>query len=189
MLSKYSSTSGRLPSSSLRRCRHRRPPYPLHQHEALRSCRSCPWRHLQHTANQWRVRHAQRATVQDFLRTENAVAVSEFVEVESGRRSDRPQLALAIAACRIHGALLVESRLDRLSRDSFFVLGLKNAGIDFAACDMPLANRLTISTIAAVAEEEARLVSVRTRAALQAAKARGAKLGNPSQGGIRTAWR
>ena len=104
-------------------------------------------------------------------------AVKEYVEVESGKRADRPALGEAIKACRLYAAKLVIAKLDRLSRDAHFLLGLEKAGVDFVAADMPNANRLTVGIMAMVAEEERRMISARTKAALQAAKARGTKLG------------
>ena len=120
---------------------------------------------------------AQRAAVATYLNGGNWKLVKEFTEVESGKRSDRPQLQAALDACRMFGAKLVIAKLDRLSRDAHFLLGLEKAGVDFVAADMPNANRLTIGIMAMVAEEERRMVSARTTAALQAAKARGVKLG------------
>ncbi|SHG81258.1 recombinase family protein [Bradyrhizobium erythrophlei] len=120
---------------------------------------------------------AQRTSVADFLNGGQWKLIKEFVEVESGKRADRPQLEAALAACRLHGAKLVIAKLDRLSRDAHFLLGLDKAGVDFLAADMPNANRLTVGIMAMVAEEERRMISGRTKAALAAAKARGTKLG------------
>jgi DNA invertase Pin-like site-specific DNA recombinase len=120
---------------------------------------------------------AQRAAVADYLNGGNWKLVDEFVEVESGKRSDREKLAEALQACRVHGAKLVIAKLDRLSRDAHFLLGLDKAGVDFVAADMPNANRLTVGIMAMVAEEERRLISKRTKDALAAAKKRGQKLG------------
>jgi DNA invertase Pin-like site-specific DNA recombinase len=120
---------------------------------------------------------AQRTSVTDFLNGGRWKLIKEFVEVESGKRADRPQLEAALAACRLHGAKLVIAKLDRLSRDAHFLLGLDKAGVDFVAADMPNANRLTVGIMAMVAEEERRMISARTKAALAAAKARGTKLG------------
>jgi DNA invertase Pin-like site-specific DNA recombinase len=101
----------------------------------------------------------------------------EFTEVESGKRADRPQLAAALAACRLRGAKLVIAKLDRLARNVAFVSNLMEAGVDFVAVDFPQANRLTVHILAAVAEHEAKMISERTKAALAAARARGLKLG------------
>jgi DNA invertase Pin-like site-specific DNA recombinase len=120
---------------------------------------------------------AQRTSVSDFLNGGRWKLLKEFVEVESGKHADRPQLDAALAACRLHGAKLVIAKLDRLSRDAHFLLGLDKAGVDFVAADMPNANRLTVGIMAMVAEEERRMISARTKAALAAAKARGTKLG------------
>lgn len=120
---------------------------------------------------------AQRVAVETYLNGGDWKLVKEFTEVESGKRSDRPQLQAALDACRMFGAKLVIAKLDRLSRDAHFLLGLEKAGVDFVAADMPNANRLTIGIMAMVADEERRMISARTKAALQAAKARGVKLG------------
>jgi DNA invertase Pin-like site-specific DNA recombinase len=123
---------------------------------------------------------AQRAAVEGWLNGGRWQLVKEFVEVESGKRADnRPALALAFDACRAFNAKLVISRLDRLSRDAHFLLGLEQAGVEFIAVDMPHANRLTVGIMALVAEEERRAISARTKAALAAAKVRGTKLGKP----------
>ncbi|UWU81512.1 recombinase family protein [Bradyrhizobium huanghuaihaiense] len=118
---------------------------------------------------------AQRQAVAAYLTGRKPLA--EFLEVESGRKSDRPMLAQALAACRVHRAVLVIAKLDRLARNVSFVSALMDSGVEFVACDFPQANRLTIHILAAVAENETRLISERTRAALAAAKARGRTLG------------
>lgn len=122
---------------------------------------------------------AQRAAVQAHAAAAGVTIVAEFVEVESGKRDDRPQLAAALAACRLHHAQLVIAKLDRLARSVAFIANLMDSGADFVACDMPMANRLSIHILAAVAEHEREMISQRTKAALAAAKARGARLGNP----------
>lgn len=120
---------------------------------------------------------AQRASVAGFLNGGKWELVEEFVEVESGRKNDRAALDKAIAACRLYGAKLVIAKLDRLSRDAHFLLSLGKAGVEFVAADMPHANKLTVGIMAMVAEQEAEMISVRTKAALAAAKARGTVLG------------
>jgi len=120
---------------------------------------------------------AQQKAVADFLNGGKSSLIKEYTEVESGKINSRPQLAEAIQNCRAYGAKLVIAKLDRLSRDAHFLLGLEEAGIDFVAADMPNANRLTVGIMAMVAEEERRMISKRTKDALAAAKARGTKLG------------
>jgi DNA invertase Pin-like site-specific DNA recombinase len=120
---------------------------------------------------------AQKAAVRAFLDGKGWPPLAEFVEIESGKRADRPELAKAMAACRLYGATLVIAKLDRLSRNAAFLLALRDAGVEFVACDLPDANRLTVGIMAMVAEDEAERISARTKAALQAAKARGTKLG------------
>jgi len=122
---------------------------------------------------------AQRAAVQAHVAGAHGAVAAEFVEVESGRKKDRPQLAAALVAARAHRAILVIAKLDRLARNVHFVSGLMESGVEFVAADMPTVNRLTVHILAAVAEEEARMISARTKAALAAAKARGIRLGNP----------
>jgi len=95
---------------------------------------------------------AQRAAVAAYLMGFGATPLAEFVEVESGKRDDRPQLARALAECRVRKATLIIAKLDRLARDAHFLLGLQRSGIAFTAADMPNANRLTVGIMAMVAE-------------------------------------
>jgi DNA invertase Pin-like site-specific DNA recombinase len=122
---------------------------------------------------------AQRKAVEDYLNGGRWKLVGEFTEVESGKRSDRPELEKALAACRKHKAKLVIAKLDRLSRNVHFISGLMERKVDFVACDMPSANAFMINVYAAVAQEERRMISDRTKAGLAAAKERGVKLGGP----------
>lgn len=123
---------------------------------------------------------AQRAAVEGYALGGGHRIVAEYVEVESGKKADRPQLAAALAACRLHRATLCIAKLDRLSRQLVVVANLIEAGVDFVAVDNPNANRLTIHLLAAIAEHEREMISQRTKAALAAAKARGVRLGNPN---------
>jgi DNA invertase Pin-like site-specific DNA recombinase len=105
--------------------------------------------------------------------------IAEFTEVESGKRNDRPELEKALASCKKQKAKLVIAKLDRLSRNLAFIAALMDSGVEFIAVDNPHANKLTIHILAAVAQHEREIISARTSAALQAAKARGKRLGNP----------
>lgn len=120
---------------------------------------------------------AQQAAVRAYLNGGNWQLSGEFTEVESGKRKNRPQLAAALALCKKQKATLVIAKLDRLARNLHFISGLMEAHINFVAVDMPTANRLTVHILAAVAEEEARAISARTKAALASAKERGIVLG------------
>jgi DNA invertase Pin-like site-specific DNA recombinase len=123
---------------------------------------------------------AQRASVMNYLNGGTWELVGEFVEVESGKRSDRPKLTEALQACRKQKAKLVIAKLDRLSRNLAFIAALMESGIEFLAVDNPHANKLTVHILAAVAQHEREAISERTKDALRAAKARGTKLGNPN---------
>ncbi|MGK7864558.1 recombinase family protein [Falsiroseomonas sp. E2-1-a4] len=125
---------------------------------------------------------AQQAAIQAFLRPSDRLLAPIYVETESGRDNDRPELAKALDRCRATGAILLIAKLDRLSRDAHFLLGLQKAGVEFVAADMPHANRLTVGIMGLVAEEEAKAISSRTKAALAAAKARGKTLGGVRPG-------
>lgn len=119
----------------------------------------------------------QKAAVDAFARMSGGTIVRSYQEVESGKRKDRPELAKALAHAKRAGAVLCIAKLDRLARNVAFVSNLMESGVDFVACDQPHANRLTIHILSAVAEDEAKRISDRTKAALAAYKARGGKLG------------
>jgi DNA invertase Pin-like site-specific DNA recombinase len=120
---------------------------------------------------------AQKQAVRTYLDGGKWRLVGEFKETESGKRNDRPELAKALALCRVHGATLIIAKLDRLARNVHFISGLMESKVEFTAVDFPTANRLTVHILAAVAEHEAQMISERTKAALAAAKARGVLLG------------
>lgn len=119
---------------------------------------------------------AQREAVRRFVREGDKVAAT-FTEVESGRNSERPQLATAMAHARKIGAKVLIAKLDRLSRDVEFVARLLKSDVRIIAADMPDADLFRLHLEAVIAEEEARKISARTKAALAAAKARGVVLG------------
>jgi DNA invertase Pin-like site-specific DNA recombinase len=119
----------------------------------------------------------QESAVQQFAKSNGFKIIAAYTEVESGKRSDRTQLANALGHAKRSKARLVVAKLDRLARNVAFTSALMESGVDFVACDNPHANRLTIHILAAVAEHEARQTSERTKTALAAYKARGGKLG------------
>jgi DNA invertase Pin-like site-specific DNA recombinase len=121
---------------------------------------------------------AQRAAVQAFV-TDSAQLLTEYVEIESGKKNQRPQLLAAIAEARRLGATLLIAKLDRLSRNAGFIFALRDSGVDFVCCDMPDANTLTVGLFAVIAQHERETISKRTKDALVAKKARGAQLGSP----------
>jgi len=121
---------------------------------------------------------AQRETVARFTGSHDVVG--HYTEVESGGKDARPILAQAIERAQTEDATLLIAKLDRLSRDAAFIMTLRNTGVRFVCCDMPEANTLTIGIMAVMAQHEREIGQRRTREGLQAAKARGVVLGNPS---------
>ncbi|NYS26380.1 recombinase family protein [Rhodobacteraceae bacterium 2376] len=119
---------------------------------------------------------AQRKAVADYVLGKGEI-FAEFVEIESGKKNDRPQLARALAEAKRIGGVLLIAKLDRLARNVAFIANLLESGVEIAAADMPEANRFLLHVMAAVAEHEARMISDRTRAALAAARERGVALG------------
>jgi DNA invertase Pin-like site-specific DNA recombinase len=110
----------------------------------------------------------QTAAVQAFAKGEGSSILRAYQEIETGKRADRPELLKALADCKRSRATLVIAKFDRLSRNVAFLANLLESGVDFVACDNPHANRMTVHILAAVAENEAKLISERTRAALAA---------------------
>jgi DNA invertase Pin-like site-specific DNA recombinase len=128
---------------------------------------------------------AQQDAVQTRLNGGPWSLVGEFIEVESGRKAQRPQLLAALATCKREKAKLVVAKLDRLTRNVRFMLTLLDSGVDVLFCDLPEVSgamgRFLLTTMASTAELEAGLVSERTKAALAVAKGRGRKLGTYGQ--------
>lgn len=113
---------------------------------------------------------AQRSSVSRYLAGAGQLT-AEFTEIESGKSHlNRPQLKLAIEACKRQRAKLIIAKLDRLARNVHFISGLMESGVEFCAVDMPSANKLTIHIMAAMAEHEREMISARTKAALDAAR-------------------
>jgi DNA invertase Pin-like site-specific DNA recombinase len=135
---------------------------------------------------------AQRKAVEDRLNGGGWKLVASFTEVESGRRKRRPELEKALAFAKKHKAKLIVSRLDRLTRDTRFLLALLDSGVEPVFCDLPTIpgamGKMVLTVMVAVAELEAGLIGERTSLALAAAKRRGVsrrgeplRLGNPEQ--------
>ena len=123
---------------------------------------------------------AQIASVNSYARTGAHNIIASYQEVETGKRSDRPQLRRALAHARRARAVLIIAKLDRIARNVHFLSGLMESKVDFVCCDMPSANPLTLHIMAAVAEDEAKRISARTKDAMAAYKARGGVLGTPA---------
>jgi DNA invertase Pin-like site-specific DNA recombinase len=128
---------------------------------------------------------AQRAAVARFAESEGFVLSAEFVEVETGKGADaldrRPQLAAALASGRTGKCPVIVAKLDRLSRDVAFVAGLMAQRVPFIVAELGAdADPFMLHLYAALAEKERKLIGERTRAALAARKAQGARLGNRS---------
>jgi DNA invertase Pin-like site-specific DNA recombinase len=120
---------------------------------------------------------AQRKAVTDWLEGCNWTMIAEFTEIESGKKSDRPELEKALRECKRRGATLVIARLDRLARNVHFISGLMERKVPFVAVEFPDATPVMLHIHAAMAEHERKLISERTKAGLERAKARGVKLG------------
>lgn len=121
---------------------------------------------------------AQRTDVSKFI-LKGGELISEFQDVESGKKNDRPNLIRAIEECKKQGATLLIAKLDRLSRNASFIFTLKDAKVDFVCCDMPNANTVTIGIMAVLAQDERERISHTTKSALAELKTKGIKLGSP----------
>lgn len=125
---------------------------------------------------------AQVRDVECFSQRRGGAVIDEYTEVESGSNNTRPKLWAAIAKCRVTGATLVVAKLDRLTRSLRLICDLEEGNVDFICCDNPNATPLTIHLLAAVAQDELRRISERTKAGLASAKLRGVKLGSARPG-------
>ena len=123
---------------------------------------------------------AQRASVESLCKARGYRLTGSYQDIESGKHNARPGLAAALATTKSAEAVLIIAKLDRLSRNASFTMALRDSGVDFIAADLPDANTLTIGILASVAQAEREAISTRTKAALEALKARGVKLGSPT---------
>jgi len=122
---------------------------------------------------------SQREIIQNYLH--GTTPLAEYVEVESGRKTDkgRPKLKEALEQCRKYGAKLIVAKLDRLARNVAFLSQLLESDVDIVFCDFPQANKMVLHILAAISQYEAELIATRTKQALAAKKQRGFTLGNP----------
>lgn len=121
---------------------------------------------------------AQKSSVTKYVSSQNGVILKDFTEVETGtNKKERIEIHKAIQLAKFEGAILVIAKLDRLARNVNFVSSLMDAGIEFLAVDMPSANNFTIHIFSALAEQEAKLISSRTKLALEELRKKGKTLG------------
>ncbi len=121
---------------------------------------------------------AQQSAVKAYAKANGLRILASYTEIESGKVNERPQLRAALTHAKRSNAVLCVAKLDRLSRSASFLLNLVDSRVPFVCCDSPFANELTIGVMAVMAQHERKMIAERTRAALQAAKARGVKLGS-----------
>lgn len=123
---------------------------------------------------------AQRSSVLKFVSSQDGIILNEYTEIETGtNKRERIEIQKAIQMAKSENAILVIAKLDRLSRNVNFISSLMDSGIEFVAVDMPTANNFTIHIFSALAEQEAKLISSRTKQALAELKKKGSVLGNP----------
>ena len=122
---------------------------------------------------------AQKEIIHNYLR--DIIPIAEYIEVESGRKTDRerPKLKEALNLCRTKGAKLIVAKLDRLARNVSFLSALLESDVEILFCDFPQANKMVLHILASISQYEAELISMRTKQALAAKKSKGCKLGNP----------
>jgi len=126
---------------------------------------------------------AQRTAIANFAKSEGLTIIGEYTEIETGKGADaldrRPKLAAAVKAARKQDASVCVAKLDRLSRDVHFISGLMTHKVPFIVAELGAqADPFLLHIYAALAEQERRMISERTRAGLQAARKRGVRLGS-----------
>ena len=121
---------------------------------------------------------AQKSALLKFINI-NDILIEELIDIESGKKNDRPNLLKAIELCKNHSATLLIAKLDRLSRNAAFIFTLRDSQVKFKCCDMPDANSVTIGIMAVLAQDERERTSQRTKDALAELKRQGKKLGSP----------
>lgn len=123
---------------------------------------------------------AQKSSVVKYVSSQDGIILKDFTEIETGtNKKERVEIHKAIQLAKTEGAILVIAKLDRLARNVNFVSSLMDGGIEFLAVDMPSANNFTIHIFSALAEQEAKLISSRTKLALAELRNKGVTLGRP----------
>lgn len=122
---------------------------------------------------------AQKAAVRAFVESKGGKLLDEFQDVKSGKTDQREGFQAAVKTCKLKNATFLAAKFDRMSRNYRILSELQESGVNIQAVDMPEANKLTIGLFALIAEYESQVIGERTKAALQQAKRRGVKLGNP----------
>ncbi|SHG01343.1 recombinase family protein [Flavobacterium defluvii] len=123
---------------------------------------------------------AQKSSVEKYVASQDGIILKDYTEIETGtNKRERIEIHNAIELAKNERAILVIAKLDRLARNVNFVSSLMDAGVEFVAVDMPSANNFTIHIFSALAEQEAKLISSRTKLALAELKKKGVKLGSP----------
>jgi DNA invertase Pin-like site-specific DNA recombinase len=125
---------------------------------------------------------AQQMAVRAMAERNKAVILAEYVEVETGKSATRPKLLEAIQHAKLTNSTLVVAKLDRLARNAYFTLTLRDSGQPFLCCDNEHASHLTIGFLALIAQHEAEQIAARTKAALAVTKAKGTLLGSARPG-------
>lgn len=134
---------------------------------------------------------AQKTAVKAYLKDKYPPDYS-FKEIESGKKSNRPELEKALALCKKEKGILIVAQLDRLSRDLHFITSLEKAKIDFICCDYPSMDKLQLHIMGSLAQWEREQISKRTKSALAELKKKGKKLGthNPKiKSALKAYWK
>ena len=120
---------------------------------------------------------AQQNTAQTWVLTNGMEIVHEFQEVESGRCKERPVLAEALRHCRLFGTTLIVAKVDRLARNSQFLMSIYDSGVPVVFCDLPVVSgpmgRYVLQNMSAIAELESGMIRDRIKAAFAARRAQG----------------
>ena len=122
---------------------------------------------------------AQQTVIQNYIAAYGGDVLETYVEQVSGAKNERVELAKALAHCKRTGATLLVAKLDRVSRRVSFIAQLMESNIPLKVCELPNSDAFQLHIYAALAEQERKLISQRTKQALKIIKDRGVTLGSP----------